>query len=283
MAWEISDKNDLFEIIKFLRIQEWQHIQATSLYISNFKPVYPKPYKVITLLKKVNNEIHGLISITSLGLIYPVLSSGIAYSPDDRASLIKLLSKIFFRPHGVIGLKRDVDFLDSILLKPIRGVNDYKLLNRNSLDLFQTDEKYIIKKATLKDLSKLIPMEYEYQKEEVLLDPKDLNKKAIFENFKQKLKIDDIYYLLDRKFPISKAATNYKSMEYTLIGGVFTWKEKRNMGYSTALLKYLINDQSYQKLKTALFVKSSNQAAIHLYDKLGFKNSTEYKINYYKV
>lgn len=281
MSWYISDSADLSDIISFLEKKEWKHIQVLSEFYSKTGYSYPNKSRVLTIVNKESSNITGLIQITSKGLIYPIFSKSTIFSQNGKNQLIKILTNIKYKIHGIIGLKIDVDFLDSIIYRRIKGVNNYILLHRESKTKFILNSDLIIKKACIKDLNKLVPLEFEYQKEEVLIKPEDLNRRATLENFSHKLKKDDIYFILDKEFPITKGGTTYKSNNYTLIGGVFTWKEKRNNGFSTILLKSLLNAQLDIGFKGALFVKEDNYAALHLYKKLGFIDPLSYKINYY--
>lgn len=276
MSWVISKKGDYNDIKSFLIKNEWQHIQAASLFTDH----YPSKFEVITLLKRVNNSITSLICLTHRGMIYPIFNRYDLYNPEDKDELIRLFARINIRIHGVIGLKDDVEFLDSIIFRRIRGKIDYLLMHRESMDLFPITDTGLYR-ATSKDLSSLLPLEYEYQCEEVLLNAKDLNKQATKENFRQKLQTNANYMYKIEDTVVSKASTSQQSFYYTLVGGVFTWKHLRNRGYSTTLLKFLINDQNREGYKSALFVKTENQAAIHIYKKLGFIESLPYKIHYY--
>lgn len=213
-------------------------------------------------------------------MIYPIFNKSDLYNPQDKEELIRLFARINIRIHGVIGLKEDVEFLDSILFRRIRGTIDYLLMHRESSDLFSTLDNGLYR-ATTKDLNSLLPLEYEYQIEEVLLNAHDLNKQATKENFRLKLRNNANYMYKVKDSVVSKASTSQKSFTYTLVGGVFTWKHLRNRGYSTTLLKFLINDQFSSGYKSALFVKTENLAAIHIYKKLGFIDPLPYKIHYY--
>lgn len=255
---------------------EWQHVQAASLFTEKFPP----KLEVVTLIKRVNNTISSMICLTNRGMIYPVFNPIDLYNPQDKEDLIKLFARIKVRIHGVIGLKKDVEFLDSIIFRRIRGTIDYQIMHRESENLFPLSDEGLYK-ATVKDLHSLLPLEYDYQIEEVLLNAKDLNKLATKENFRRKLRENSTYFFKIQDSIVSKASTTQKSFNYVLIGGVFTLKKLRNNGYSTKLLKFLINDQHRSGLKTALFVKNENQSAIHIYKKLGFTDPMQYKIHYY--
>lgn len=283
MSWQIGTSKDLNLILDFLLDREWECIQILSEIIKDKKIVFPHKRDAIFLIcQGSGSKIDALILITSKGLIYPYFKDSLFYNKACFDDLIKITTKVKFTIHGVIGLSNDVNNFHRIIHKRVRGINNYKLMYRDSSDYFQIKNPTNITKANVNDLKKLIELEYEYQLEEVLLNKTDLNKRAIHENFKKKLSKEDIYYISDTKgSPVSKGGTTYRSLNFTLIGGVFTEKKLRNKGYSTQLLKGLINHQLSLGYKSALFVKDNNLAAIHLYKKLGFNNPQSYQINYY--
>lgn len=281
MSWRVADRPDLDKIIKYLLIDESISIQPLNLFIINGIYRFPRSHNTICLINDKSDSIDGFIAVTSKGLIYPSFSKETINSGSEKSTLIKLMATINVRIHGVVGLKEDVNFLDSIIFRRVKARNSYIHLKRESKDLFNIDKDLDIRLANIFDLHKLAPLEIEYQKEEVLISPKDLNRLATIENFKRKINNSDIYYINEKNLPISKAGTSYKSKNYTLVGGVFTWRKKRNLGLSTNVLKYLLNDQQKKGFKAALFVKSENKAAIHLYKKLGFTTPRDYSINYY--
>ncbi|MBN2617780.1 MAG: GNAT family N-acetyltransferase [Spirochaetales bacterium] len=281
MVWAIANKFDLAKIIDFLLINEWIHIQAISPFCSGYGYEFPTASSNIVLIKKNNGEVNGVIVISNKGLIYPVLEEETRLSTNEKKELIKLLTQINVRIHGVIGLKEDVDFIDQVLFKSIRGSLNYIILKHNKEIPIKDIIKIKVVKANPKDIEKLLPLELEYQKEEVILNISDLNRRAVKENFRNKLKVDDIYYISGKNIPLSKGGTSYKSHNYALIGGVFTWKPERNKGYSTQLLQYMITDLLHRGYISVLFVKKDNKPALHLYEKLNFITPLDYKINYY--
>lgn len=282
MPWIVADKKDLNNILSYLLADEPISIQSLSNFIDkNGKYYYPGLTKAIPIIKKENNSVAGIILITSKGLIYPHFSDDTIVNINEKRELIKIMATISVIIHGVIGLKEHVEFLDSVIFRRLRGKINYLFMHREGKTYYKLNESFHFKNANIKDLNKLVPLEIEYQKEEVILNPIDLNKKATIENLKYKIVNKNVYFHEINKFPLTKAGTTYRSSNYVLIGGVFTWKEKRNNGLSTELLKHLINNQLQRGYKAALFVKSENMAAIHIYKKLGFINPRPYQINYY--
>lgn len=282
MPWKVADKRDLNDILSFLLTEESLAIQAISHFIDkkgNF--YYPGIHSVIPLVKVENFNINGAIIITSKGLLYPFFSIETLNSIAEKRELIKIIASINVVIHGVIGLEENVDYLDKIIFRRLRGTIHYLYMQRESNSLLNTQKDFNFKIASHHDLNKLAPLEIEYQKEEVILNPADMNRKATIENLRRKILNKNVYFHEENKFPLTKAGTSYRSLNYVLIGGVFTWKEKRNNGLSTELLKHLLNDQLKKGYKGALFVKSDNSAAIHIYEKIGFINPRPYQINYY--
>lgn len=282
MPWKVADKNDLNSIISFLMKEESLSIQAISQFLDKRGNYYfPGLHKVIPVIKVENDKITGIIVITSKGLLYPLFTGETLNSIEEKRELIKIIATINVIIHGIIGLKKNVDYLDKIVYRRLRGKINYLYMQRESTTSLTTRDDFSFKAATINDLNKLAPLELEYQKEEVILNPADLNRKATIENLRRKILNKSVYFHEVNKLPLTKASTSYRSLNYVLIGGVFTWKEKRNNGLSTELLKHLLNDQLKKGYKGALFVKADNNAAIHIYEKIGFINPRPYQINYY--
>lgn len=278
MSWEIASDSDLNRIVKYLNSNESQVIQIYSSFLTNKGIKFPSKYEAIVLIDNLGCDINGIILISKRGIIYPRFEDRSQLVKDQ---LIKIMATIKVTIHGVVGLKEDVNFLDSIIFRRIRQVNNYYYYTHKNNHINITLENDIYK-AKPKDYSSLLPLEIEYQREEVIVEESDLNKKAVGEALKRKLIDDDIYFIRDRNIIVSKAGTTFRSRNYVLLGGIFTWNPLRKKGLSTRLLNYLIMDQEKKGYTPALFVKVNNPGAIKLYSKVGFTNPVEYQINYYK-
>lgn len=278
MSWEIASDRELNKIVNYLNSIESEVIQIYSTFITNKGIKFPPKYEAIVLVENKGKDINGIILISKRGIIYPRFEERSQQAKDE---LIKLMATIKVTIHGVVGLKDDVTFFDSIIFRRIRQVNSYFYYTYKNNYKNVTLENDIFK-AKPKDYNSLLPLEIEYQREEVVVEESDLNKKAVGEALKRKLIDDDIYFIRDKNLIVSKAGTTFRSRNYVLLGGIFTWNPLRNRGLSTRVLNYLIMDQTKKGYTPALFVKVGNPGAIKLYLKVGFTNPVQYQINYYK-
>ncbi|OQY38886.1 MAG: hypothetical protein B6229_04875 [Spirochaetaceae bacterium 4572_7] len=176
MSWILGNKKLLPQIINYLEKREWERIQQLSFFTTPQSYHYPNKNEALILLNMEKKGVSGIIVITSKGLIFPIFSPGDSNKIDEIKILFNTVNVII---HGVIGLKQDVDFFNKMISKQIKAVNNYVLMHRESMEYFANGRDTAIYLATPDDLSKLLPLEIEYQKEEVLLNPNDLNRRAI--------------------------------------------------------------------------------------------------------
>lgn len=278
MSWRVAESTDLTNILDYLDSVEAYAIQIYSYFIHKKSFKFPHKHEAIVLIDSRLDRVNGVIVISKRGIIYPRFETRDLVSKSD---LIKIMANIQVTIHGVVGIKEDVDFFDSIIFRRIRKINRYIYYTlTHSLKRAPTPGNVIVAKES--DHSSLLPLEIEYQREEVIVEDRDLNKRAVSEALKRKLIEDDLYYIKDKNLIVSKGGTTFRSKNFVLLGGIFTWKRLRNQGLSRKLLNGLISDQIKKGYTPALFVKDTNKPALHLYEKVGFEKKYLYQINYYK-
>lgn len=278
MSWRVAKAGDLNNIVQYLDRVESFAIQIYSFFISSGKLRFPNRLEAIVLINSYKSGINGIILVSQRGIIYPRFESRDSVTKED---LIKLMATIQVTIHGVVGTKDDVNFFDTIIFRRIRQINTYQYYTLPGAFPIASLNRDVIK-ANSSDHTSLLPLEIEYQREEVIVEESDLNKKAVSEALKRKLIEDDVYYIKRNKLVVTKGGTTFRSRRWVLLGGIFTWRRLRNQGLSTLLLKGLISDQLQKGYSPALFVKDSNIPAKHLYEKIGFTKPIPYQINYYK-
>ncbi|TFG10391.1 GNAT family N-acetyltransferase [Candidatus Heimdallarchaeota archaeon] len=96
--------------------------------------------------------------------------------------------------------------------------------------------------------------------------------KACTDSFLKLLELNKVFILEVEKNPVSMAAVSGETKSMLAINDVYTPPEHRGKGYATELClflsKYILDDC---KKKPILWVKASNHAAIHIYEKIGFE------------
>lgn len=140
----------------------------------------------------------------------------------------------------------------------------------------------IIKKCKLEDFKKLIPLQKNYEIEEVLLSPSMFTPAASKQNLLDILSRQLTFAAEISKTGeiIAKANTNESGFYYKQIGGVYTVPKYRNSGVATALVRTLCESIISNNFIPSLFVKKENIAAIRVYEKLGFEIKNNFQITY---
>ncbi|NNM66803.1 MAG: GNAT family N-acetyltransferase [Spirochaetales bacterium] len=133
-----------------------------------------------------------------------------------------------------------------------------------------------------RDAVRLFGLQEAYEKEEVLSDPSDFHSFSSFLHFRKQLE-SQLNAVVDHKgIPVAKAGTNALVEDWAQLGGVFTRPDRRGQGLQKRLLTFLL-DQLWKMGRSAcLFVKKNNQAALKLYQGLGFQALEDFEISYWK-
>lgn len=138
-----------------------------------------------------------------------------------------------------------------------------------------------IRPAQAADLDRLLPLECEYQQEEVLASGMMLNVDALRASLGRSI-IHGRTLVAELGTELAaKACINALGFSYAQIGGVFTRKHWRNHGIASALMKFMVQAILEEGMGLTLFVKRDNMPALRVYEKLGFHPRGAYSIVYY--
>jgi hypothetical protein len=138
-----------------------------------------------------------------------------------------------------------------------------------------------VRRATVSDLGILFPLQAEYEKEEVLIDPALHMPRVCRAHLKRALREQIVYLAEDGGGAVAKAGTNARGIAFDQIGGVFTVPDMRSRGIGRVVMQALLEHILSEKSGACLFVKRSNDPAIALYRRLGFSIAGGYRISYY--
>lgn len=139
----------------------------------------------------------------------------------------------------------------------------------------------IIRPARMKDLDRLLPLECEYQQEEVLAPGMQLNVDALRVSLGKSLEHGRTVLVELGSEIAAKASINALGFSCAQIGGVYTRPHLRNHGLATALMKFMVQAILEEGMGLTLFVKRDNLPALRVYEKLGFRPMGAYSIVYY--
>lgn len=217
-------------------------------------------------------------------LLLPVLD---ARSPSMPAELVSRLPAAM----TAMGSEEDVQSVERILARRVSRSVSYHLMklegplpgpdpdaagkDRDGMAGLRT------RRATARDLAALYPLQRDYEKEEVLLDPTMHVPRLCRSHLRLALREQVVYLAEDASGILAKAGTNARGFRYDQIGGVFTVREARNRGVGRAVMRALLEEILAAKAGACLFVKKTNSPAIALYRRLGFQVVGGFRISYY--
>ena len=139
----------------------------------------------------------------------------------------------------------------------------------------------VTRRATIADATSLLPLQLEYEKEEVCKNQKEIPAYISMMNLQRILKDEIAYITTLDGHPIAKANTNAQGINWMQLGGVYTLPKYRSRGIGRLTVSHLMRHICHvEKKKIALFVNTENMAAISMYKRLGFVNAGNFMISY---
>jgi ribosomal protein S18 acetylase RimI-like enzyme len=281
MGWHPAGRKEIDEVISFLKVREWACVSFTSRILNHELG----SYRILVDRSETGAQrISGAVLLTNQGLVIPVLDSA-GGGPRFRGELLSLISSYTHGVHSVMGVERQVGAIDTLLGGGATEKIEYHLMTREHFNIpepLPARSDVTIRKATPSDVKALFPLQREYEKEEVLLNPARFNATASLLSLQRTLR-REIVYLAEREGnPVAKAGTNARGINYFQIGGVYTVPELRGRGIGQKVMRALMWDIAQREKHLCLFVKKSNTAAIKLYSNVGFTIRESFAINYYR-
>lgn len=282
VSWQPIVQRETRELLQFLRSREWTCVSFSSRLV-NREGGGNRIY--VNRAAEEDNRIVESLLLTPHGLILPVIEPSL-YSPDRyREELLPLLRAAARGVHSIMGLEEQVAAVESLLTSRVHERIEYYLMTREYFNIerpVMEDSSLKVRRASAYDVRALFPLQRDYEKEEVLLNPEKFNSTASFLTLQKNLRKELIYVAELDGVPVAKAGTNARGMNYFQIGGVFTVPSLRGRGIGKMIMKALMWEIAQKKKHLCLFVKRSNQSAIRLYTSLGFTLRDKYAISYYQ-
>jgi len=279
-GWHPAGRKEIDEVLSFLKVREWTCVSFTSRILNHELGTHRI---LVDRSDDGARKITGAVLLTNQGLVIPVLDS--SGGPHFRSELLPLISSYTHGVHSVMGVERQVEAIDRLLGGGATEKIEYHLMTREHFNIPKPPPalgEVTIRKATSSDLKALFPLQREYEKEEVLLNPARFNATASLLSLQRNLR-KEIVYLAEREGePVAKAGTNARGINYFQIGGVYTVPDLRGRGLGQKVMRALMWDIAQREKHLCLFVKKGNAAAIKLYSNVGFTIRDSFAINYYR-
>ena len=273
MSWRLIDdyRSSALadQITEFIRTQETSCMDAAS-----FLAIGKKGLKYLTAHTD-KETVNALILITDYGRIIPILHKDFNFHYKDVKELEALVGNSICLPTSISGRNQSVDiFMERFACGQHRQVQDYHMTLKkdNFKEAIHTDRNIRIMRGRKRHILPLLPLQKEYELQEVLLDSDTFELAESYRWLKSILSDEVCFYAKKGLCFIAKVNTNEHGFDHTQIGGVFTVNRYRNHGIAhllvSALCKYIIEDE---KKTPSLFVKKENKQAQNIYHDLGFE------------
>jgi len=281
VSWYPAAQKESAELLSFLRSREWSCVSFSSRLIHR-----EGGGNRIFVNRGDDHRIVESMLLTAHGLLLPVIQPDLFGPAAYRKELLPLIHAYARTVHSVMGLDQQVRTIESVLKSQIYERIEYYLMTREYFNIERPQAEVgsmRFRRASGFDVRALFPLQREYEKEEVLLDPDRFNPTASFLSLQKNLRKELVYVAEIDGVPVAKAGTNARGINYYQIGGVFTIPELRGKGIGRAVMSVLMWEIAQKKKHLCLFVKKSNTAAIKLYSNLGFTLRESYAISYYRA
>lgn len=230
--------------------------------------------------------LYGIVFASEAGL---VLHSINAMNPSALAEAVKLFSE-FFQGRAVYCISGEAYGSRLLELAVAKAGTFPEPVERRKYLLMQfasrnaggkKREEIPVELCAESQLDKLLPLQYVYDKVEVLPANRSLDKELCRKTLLRTLLQGRVYGIRSKEGFAAKAAVNAMSKAYWQIGGVFTLPEFRCRGYASRLARFIATKALSQGKSTVLFVRTENSPAISAYKNAGFKQCGDYTITYY--
>lgn len=198
----------------------------------------------------------------------------------SRYSVLKTL--LTLRPTCLIGNPYSVDLSLSILRKSLVSENSQHFIWMGYADNFVDTQ---VRNELIKDIGDLsqkgcdlltaneipfqdlIPFLIEVEKS---FDRNPLSINQLKRKLEERVALDAYLLLVKQDQVIGQGLLEYSLAEHKLLGGIYLSARHRNGGLGSLMTRALMQIVIDQSKKPALTVETSNEVAIHVYEKLGF-------------
>lgn len=267
--------------------REWAYVPITALLREPASPLRGRPFRLFATRR--GGAIADVVLRARDGLLLAAL--GEPEEQEDGRDLRALIGDRRGRigaaaaPHSAMGPTAEVSRLEALLaLRPRVSVDHVLMtLDRGAQPAERAVPAGVVtRRARVSDTGRLLGLREAYELEEVVLDRSRFDRRACRRRLRRALRRELIYVAEHRGRPVATAATNQRGVRVDQIGGVFTAPGCRRAGLGSVVMQALLRGIFRDKEQACLFVKTGNEAALRLYERLGFAARGGYRISYYR-
>ena len=270
-GWAAAGPEDTEDLLPFLRGAEWTNVNFSAhLRAEDYERLF---------VDRAGGSIVQALLLGPRGLILPRLDPDAPCPPPDLARQLPDALTVMGTDESVVAVERAIGRTVS------RSVSYHLMKVTRPVPAPAEGDaappEFVIRRATMLDLRRLYPLQRDYEKEEVLLDPSMHVPRLCRAHLRHTLAAEIVYLAEDGRDVVAKAATNARGYTFDQIGGVFTVPSHRGKGIGRAVVRALLAHVLESRSGACLFVKKSNAPAIALYARLGFAIVGGFRISYY--
>jgi GNAT superfamily N-acetyltransferase len=119
----------------------------------------------------------------------------------------------------------------------------------------------------------LLPLQIQYEIEEVGAIRSQIDERKVLQVMEKKIRRGEISAIYDGETPVALAGVNARFERCCQIGSVFVLPGYRGKGYGYSIGSYHIGRLFRRYDRIVLFVHEKNEAALHIYETLGFERT----------
>lgn len=268
--------------------REWAYVPITALLREPASPVRGRPFRLFATRR--GGAIADVVLRARDGLLLTAFGEPEGQEGEGR-DLRALIGDRRGRigaaaaPHSGMGPTAEVLRMESLLALRPRVCVDHVLmtLDRGAQPAARAVPAGVVtRRARVSDTGRLLALREAYELEEVVLDRSRFDRQACRRRLRRTLRRELVYVAEHRGRPVATAATNQRGVRVDQIGGVFTAPGCRRTGLGAVVMQALLRGVFRDKGQACLFVKTGNEAALRLYERLGFAARGGYRISYYR-
>jgi predicted GNAT family acetyltransferase len=129
--------------------------------------------------------------------------------------------------------------------------------------------------------SLLVPLQIQYEIEEVGADYAQISRQKVKKVLEKKIQLGEITAIFNGREPVALAGVNARFGNTCQIGSVYVLPEYRGRGYGFSVISSHLERLFDRYTHIVLFVEENNNKAQHIYEKIGFQCSGRLLQAYY--